>query len=499
MSNFLLGDFEEALANFNDTLLYLRGNSNIDYEQLGLKYKLHSCEALFNRGLCYVYLQAADTGIQDMIHATKEKANEEHNVIDEAIKDRAEGYTVFSIPVGTVFRPSEAKVKNVRARDYLGKTQVRLVASDQQQQNNSLHKRNVSADTWSKSDRAPHELSYAATNLVRPNLVSRSRQHSEPPVHRNVFPPTPPPENEKPTLQNKTTTQRQHPTLDTGNVAKVSPKSASQTRSAPAVDAPRPPRSHSATRINRPEKLELGAAAFQQPAASRHQSARGQELARLGAARSASERPAERRRDHEHDRERVRYKPSSERLFGAVEEEEGAAEAGARIVREQHGHSRGRQSFGRGHGGRRREHDIAEEEEDEVVDDGPGVRQSTRSGTSVRSGPRSGGSAVGTGLKSWRVKVHYPEETRYIILPPIPTFHEFTDQIVKKFGGNMAGKGMKIKTKDDEDDLITLGDQDDLEPCLQNARRKARAEGSDLGKLEVSIFCFFVDGMLCMY
>ena len=31
VSNFLMGDFEEALANFNDTLLYLRGNNNIDY------------------------------------------------------------------------------------------------------------------------------------------------------------------------------------------------------------------------------------------------------------------------------------------------------------------------------------------------------------------------------------------------------------------------------------------------------------------------------------
>ena len=51
VSNFLLGDFEEALANFNDTLLYLRGNTSIDYEQLGLKFRLYSCEVLFNRGL----------------------------------------------------------------------------------------------------------------------------------------------------------------------------------------------------------------------------------------------------------------------------------------------------------------------------------------------------------------------------------------------------------------------------------------------------------------
>lgn len=90
VSHFLVGDFEEALANFNDTLLYLRGNNNIDYDQLGLKFKLYSCEALFNRGLCYVYLQQTDTGLQDMVNAKKEKVISEHEVIDDAINDKAE-------------------------------------------------------------------------------------------------------------------------------------------------------------------------------------------------------------------------------------------------------------------------------------------------------------------------------------------------------------------------------------------------------------------------
>lgn len=85
-----MGDFEEALANFNDTLLYLRGNTLIDYEQLGLKFKLYSCEVLFNRGLCYVYLQQKEDGMQDLSYAVKEKAVEEHNVIDEAIQEEAE-------------------------------------------------------------------------------------------------------------------------------------------------------------------------------------------------------------------------------------------------------------------------------------------------------------------------------------------------------------------------------------------------------------------------
>lgn len=90
VSNFLLGDFEEALANFNDTLLYLRGNNFIDYEQLGLKFRLYSCEVLFNRGLCYIYLQQVGPGMQDIEFASKEKVTPDHDVINDAIRERAE-------------------------------------------------------------------------------------------------------------------------------------------------------------------------------------------------------------------------------------------------------------------------------------------------------------------------------------------------------------------------------------------------------------------------
>ena len=93
-----MGDFEEALANFNDTLLYLRGNNSIDYDQLGLKFKLFACETLFNRGLCYIYLQQMDAGMQDLGFAANEKATEDHEVIDEAIRERAEVCRSFHVP-----------------------------------------------------------------------------------------------------------------------------------------------------------------------------------------------------------------------------------------------------------------------------------------------------------------------------------------------------------------------------------------------------------------
>jgi len=129
VSNFLLGDYTEALANFNDALLYLRGNMLIDYEQLGLKFRLYSCEILFNRGLCYLYLGQQEQGMGDFVYAQKEKQTEEHNVIDEAIQDGGQGYTVFSIPVGVLYRPPESKLKNAKAKDYLGKATL-IAAAD---------------------------------------------------------------------------------------------------------------------------------------------------------------------------------------------------------------------------------------------------------------------------------------------------------------------------------------------------------------------------------
>ncbi|CAH7669465.1 hypothetical protein PPACK8108_LOCUS4089 [Phakopsora pachyrhizi] len=127
VSNFLLGAYQEAIKDFDDALIYLRGNLTIDYDQLGLKFRLYSCEVLFNKGLSLVYLGSEQEGMRDMEDARKEKQTPEHGVIDEAINDRGEGYTVFSIPVGILYRPPTSKVKNLASKNYLG--QAKLVAA----------------------------------------------------------------------------------------------------------------------------------------------------------------------------------------------------------------------------------------------------------------------------------------------------------------------------------------------------------------------------------
>ena len=157
MSNFLLTRYELAYKDFEEAYLYLRGNQdmyvtvhiisfiphpiaipNRNYEQLGLKFRLYSAEILFNKGLSQIYLGRIQEGLADMEDARRDKATDEHHVIDDAIRDRGDGYTVFSIvrildilvvlimtmtiqPIGVLYRPSEKKLKNTITKDYLGK------------------------------------------------------------------------------------------------------------------------------------------------------------------------------------------------------------------------------------------------------------------------------------------------------------------------------------------------------------------------------------------
>ncbi|GAA5838414.1 hypothetical protein JCM9279_003236 [Rhodotorula babjevae] len=124
VSQFLLGRYEAARRDFSDALALFRENHTIDYEQLGLDFKLFSCEVRFNRGLALIHMGRLDEGMLDLAAAREDKQTGEHDVIDEAVADQAVGYTVFSIPVGVLFRPAHTKLQNLETRDYLGKATV---------------------------------------------------------------------------------------------------------------------------------------------------------------------------------------------------------------------------------------------------------------------------------------------------------------------------------------------------------------------------------------
>ncbi|THW12388.1 hypothetical protein D6D23_10158 [Aureobasidium pullulans] len=491
VSNFLLGDFEEALANFNDTLLYLRGNRWIDYDQLGLKFKLHSCEALFNRGLCYIYLQQRAAGLQDLFYASKEKAVPDHDVIDEAIREQAEGYTVFSIPVGTVYRPNEAKVKNIKSKNYLG-TSTLVRAQDRSNQVYLDTRRNLTASSFAVDDRPEEKLSYAALNLVRPGIASRSRQQSEPPIHRNMFPPTPPPEADRAASTATTNTKRK--------------STESTTSLSSGMHQSRPS-------ISKPAKLDLGAAAFKQ--ASSSTTSLVIEKPRLGTKRSASERPRAR------DTHPSRSSPPRVRENDRHSDSHRAAEDDAHMLRPDvytpdtasaavqqalsepeklqpmsfpHQHQRTRSG-----GQSLREYPRSIAEEDETVDTNNDVQIPTFDNT-YTSPIQTLQTTIAAALpyeitpahllqptlptlRKIRVKV-FATDTRYVMIQPDVNYDTFVEQISKKFG-YAAKDSFKLKMKDEEGDMVTMGDEDDLEMLVMTAKEQAAKEGAEMGKMEV--------------
>ncbi|KAK2784485.1 hypothetical protein FQN53_008474 [Emmonsiellopsis sp. PD_33] len=465
VSNFLVGDFEEALANFNDTLLYLRGNTSIDYDQLGLKFQLFSCEVLFNRGLCYIYLQQAEAGMQDLDYASKEKIKPDHDVIDEAIKENAEGYTVFSIPVGIVYRPSEAKVKNLKTKEYLGKARL-VAASDRTNAFTGFQGSEIkrTATDKSKDDRPPDSISFAASNLVQKGLTSRGgRQQSEPPISRNMFPPTPPPETEK---------------LSVGNSS--SPSNASV-----------PGRSGSG-RGARPAMLDLDRtgqmAGSSDPGLVGYQN-KQMERPRIGTVRTASEPRGPPSRQYSTARRdqngRPLYRETTRRQhdsnFAPVSEDEYPDE-----VYDMYSGANTRPSTRNAGGGSRRQRQqprymddadyVSDTYEDDSAEDGefemigaPPPRPQRRQ-TSRRPD-----------IRKMRVKVHASNDVRFIMISSNVAYNEFESKIREKFGFR---KRLKLQMQDDGD-MVTMGDQDDLDMLLSSAKQEARKDGLDMGKIEI--------------
>jgi len=84
-----------------------------------------------------------------------------------------------------------------------------------------------------------------------------------------------------------------------------------------------------------------------------------------------------------------------------------------------------------------------------------------------------------------RLKIHYEEDTRYIILSASTTFNELLTAIGKKF--KLREEAFVLKTRDEEGDLITISDQDDLEAaylvCVELA--KGREDEKEYGRLEI--------------
>jgi hypothetical protein len=89
-------------------------------------------------------------------------------------------------------------------------------------------------------------------------------------------------------------------------------------------------------------------------------------------------------------------------------------------------------------------------------------------------------------IRKMRIKVHATDEVRYIMVGMAVEFPDFVDRIREKFG---LRRKFKIKYKDDETDgeMITMGDQDDLDMAMASSQANAKRMRQDTAKLEVSL------------
>lgn len=111
-----------------------------------------------------------------------------------------------------------------------------------------------------------------------------------------------------------------------------------------------------------------------------------------------------------------------------------------------------------------------------LIPNGPGHRVSRSESRAPSRRPE---------VRNIRVKVH-AADVRYVMVGTGIEYLDFVEKIRDKFGLRRRFK-MKIKDEDmPEGDMITVGDQDDLEMAVQSSISLAIRQGHGIAKMEVS-------------
>ena len=383
----------------------------------------------------------------------------------------------------------------MKTKNYLGK--ARLVALSAGA-NTSVgfqgadRKLALAAELAAKDDRPLENISFGATNLVK-NLASRvGREQSAPPIlDRNMFPPTPPPESDKP--------PRSSAPIMTGRASSVrNPPSrllGQQQQSGELhVNDSRMERPSMFGRSNTIDTYRTASPsqALNADRAEMWSPPRLQQL-RMGTTRTASEPrvPAVHRRQYSERRPALFRETTPQRPFEPIQEDNAYEE----VYDMYHTRSSG----GSGRSGERQQvfngeprfsnasddtiADVYEEDEFAKVEapyfdmaGGAPNSHARRPNLPVRSSSRRK-----PDIRSVRVKVYAHEDTRYMMFGSILEYGDFESKIREKFG---IKSRLKIRMQD-EGDMITMGDQDDLDMLVSAAREAARKENSEMAKMEV--------------
>ncbi|KAF8893874.1 NADPH oxidase regulator NoxR [Infundibulicybe gibba] len=466
VSNFLLTRFDLAQKDFEGALLYLRGNQTINYEQLGLKFKLHCAEVLFNQGLSRIYRGRMQEGLADLEEARRNKATDEHNVIDEAIRDQGEGYTVFSIPVGVLYRPSEKKLQNSTTKDYMGKA-ILVAASDP----GDVY------TTFSGSTRLKQGISPAGVYLDRPSADSAVT------LERSVTAPAvmvPKPDSDvRPSPLNRSQTTINVPP----NARELTSGGPVSTGSPKPMEAP-PPVFRSNTIGRSPSSGPIGGPV------------RGLSVRRAGTGpNSPKDRTPPAPAPLEKDNRLTEFYDDYLESYGE-ENPPPLPNAVVNTAPPDRVAAWARSNAAPGYPPVRSGSRSAPTSNYAPSSYGGGSlrRKVTRRGVArapsrIQSAYEEEEEGYVSGeyedtqfeLIKIRVKLHYQDDVRGMALSPEMPFEEFMEKVTSKFGKNF--NGLKLQFKDEDGGRVTLRDESDYDLAIETARESSK--GKPEGKLEV--------------
>ncbi|CAI8022822.1 Neutrophil cytosol factor 2 [Geodia barretti] len=122
--------FVDALKDFELALTHLRGNLLIDYKQLGLQYKLYSCEVLYNKAYAELQLgrrQQCDELLENGRETASGVSESRHRIITSAIESLKTGKTFlpYRLPKSCMwFLPPRNKTDVIKPVKFLKPAKV---------------------------------------------------------------------------------------------------------------------------------------------------------------------------------------------------------------------------------------------------------------------------------------------------------------------------------------------------------------------------------------
>ncbi|XP_064210541.1 NADPH oxidase activator 1 isoform X2 [Anguilla rostrata] len=117
---------EEAMSDCIWAQKHMRGNSVIDYRQLGLRFKLHSWQVIYNAAAVHCRMGLWEKAWDMLATLSQEKGGGRAEKLEAAMESvaREELLTPLLVPEGEVFRPRKQDVEQLQERDFLGKAKV---------------------------------------------------------------------------------------------------------------------------------------------------------------------------------------------------------------------------------------------------------------------------------------------------------------------------------------------------------------------------------------